>query len=388
MFCLIVFALVMMATMNNNFSNLILGDDAAAGWDVRADRGNANPIPDFPAALQANGIETAGITAYGIVTLPDPAARIRLPEGAWKDALVHGMNNEFIDQSAITFRQRARGYESDEAIIQALLTQPGVAVIDSSAVPNPGSLGTDPDAFQLNGVTWDAKTFEPTTIEVTDPTQTSPTTLTIIGVIDTKIGSLSGVYANQATIDTIFPTVAATSYFMRLADQNEAPIMAKAVERALLSNGVQAVAIRDELEDFQSQGRGILYLMEGFMALGLIVGVAAVGVISFRTVVERRQQIGVLRAIGYQRRLVSLSFMIETGFIVGAGVIAGTALGLVLARNVFTSDQWGSSSAAFLIPWNIVALIVVTTIVAAELMAWIPAHRAARIAPAEALRYE
>lgn len=158
--------------------------------------------------------------------------------------------------------------------------------------------------------------------------------------------------------------------------------------KALLGYGVQAVAIRDELEGFQAQGRGLLYLMEGFMALGLIVGVATVGVISFRTVVERLQQIGVLRAVGYQRRLVSLSFMIETGFIVGAVVLADTALGLMLARNVFTSDQWGSSVAEFLIPWDIVAVIVVVTIGAAELMTWIPARGAASIAPAEALRYE
>jgi putative ABC transport system permease protein len=164
--------------------------------------------------------------------------------------------------------------------------------------------------------------------------------------------------------------------------------VAEGIEQAMLTNGVQAVAIRDELADFQAQGRAILYLMEGFMGLGLIVGVAAVGVIAFRTVVERRQQIGVLRAIGYQTGMVALSFLIETGFVVGAGVIAGTALGLVLGYNVFTSDQWGSSSAPYLIPWDIVAVVVVATIVAAEVMAWIPARRAARIAPAEALRYE
>jgi putative ABC transport system permease protein len=388
MFCLIVFSLVMMATMNGNFSNLILGDDAAAGWDVRADQGQANPIADFPAALQANGVDTSGITGYGVVTVPDPAARIRLPGGEWKESPVHGMDDDFIATSTLTFQQRARGYETDEAIVQALRTQPGVAVVDSSAVPNPGSLGADPDLFQLEGVKWEDEVFDPTTIEVTDPRSTSAATLTIIGVIDTKIGSLFGLYANQATIDTIFPTTTVTSYYVKLADSSQAETVAQGIERALLSNGVQAVAIREEMKDAQAQSRAILYLMEGFMALGLIVGVAAVGVIAFRTVVERRQQIGVLRAIGYQRGLVSLSFLIETGFIVGTGVIAGTALGIVLGYNVFHSDQWGSSTASFVIPWDIVAVIVVATVVAAELMAWIPARRAARIAPAEALRYE
>ena len=53
---------------------------------------------------------------------------------------------------------------------------------------------------------------------------------------------------------------------------------------------------------------------------------AAVGVIAFRSVVERRQQIGILRAIGYQRSMVSLSFMIETAFMVVLGVLSGTIL--------------------------------------------------------------
>ena len=56
------------------------------------------------------------------------------------------------------------------------------------------------------------------------------------------------------------------------------------------------------------------------MGLGLLVGVAAVGVIAFRSVVERRQQIGVLRALGFQRSLVSLGFLIETAFVVGIGI--------------------------------------------------------------------
>ena len=51
------------------------------------------------------------------------------------------------------------------------------------------------------------------------------------------------------------------------------------------------------------------------MGLGLVVGVAALGVISARAVVERRQQIGVLRAIGFRRRMVQAAFLLESSFI-------------------------------------------------------------------------
>ncbi len=108
----------------------------------------------------------------------------------------------------------------------------------------------------------------------------------------------------------------------------------------MLINGVQVVSIKDELEDFQSQARSFLYIFQGFMGLGLIVGLAAIGVIAFRAVVERRQQIGVLRAIGFQSRAVSLSFLIETAFIVLLGCLSGTILGLLLARNLFAGDSF------------------------------------------------
>jgi putative ABC transport system permease protein len=124
------------------------------------------------------------------------------------------------------------------------------------------------------------------------------------------------------------------------------------------------------------------------MGLGLVVGVAAVGVIAFRSVVERRQQIGVLRALGFQRSLVSLGFLIETGFVVGLGSITGTVLGIVLAHNMFTSDDVGSSDASFMVPWSLIVVILGSTLVAALAMTWLPSRQASRIAPAEALRYE
>jgi CBS domain-containing protein len=76
-----------------------------------------------------------------------------------------------------------------------------------------------------------------------------------------------------------------------------------------------ADAISKLLSDAVGVNRTINLLVEGFKGLGLIVEVAALGVISARAVVERRQQIGVLRAIGHQRRMVQLSFLLECSFI-------------------------------------------------------------------------
>ena len=79
-------------------------------------------------------------------------------------------------------------------------------------------------------------------------------------------------------------------------------------------------------------------LIQGFMGLGLLVGVAALGVISARAVVERRQQIGVMRAIGFRRQMVQAAFLLESSFVALTSIVVGTVLGLMLAWNI-VDDQ-------------------------------------------------
>lgn len=389
MFSLIIFSLVMIATMNQNFTALFTGDGAGAGWDVRADSLSSNPVQDFTGTLQANGVDTTGFTATGVVTSPSEVSSQMRVAGTedWKAWRAAGMNDAFIQDSELTFGQRAAGYETDEAILHALLTESDVAVVDSFVVPEDGDFGTG-DSFQLKQLKGDVQGFEPIPVELIDPISGDVHQVRLIGVIDSKISSLFGLHMSQATLDAAYGQTAQTSYYVALDNPEQAAEVSKSIESVLLQNGVQATSIRDEIKETQKQSTGFLYIIQGFMGLGLLVGVAAVGVISFRSVVERRQQIGVLRSLGYQRETVSLSFMIETAFVVGMGVLAGTGLGLMLSRNLLMSDDIGSDFTSFLIPWEIITVVIVATMVVALLMTWIPARQATRIMPAEALRYE
>ncbi|HVL23712.1 MAG TPA: FtsX-like permease family protein [Thermomicrobiales bacterium] len=391
MFSLIVFSLVMMATMNTNYSAAASGDEANAGWHVRADQIGPKPIADFTGTLTSKGVDTSQFEAVGVThkpTLADPQARVSGNDPAWKRYPVYGMEASFIDNSTLMFDQRAKGYETDEAIVNALRTQPNVVVADAFAVPQDGNLGVADDAFSLTGLKSDDKVFDPITVDLLSPSDGSTHQVTVIGILDSRIGSLLGLYAAQPTIDTVYNQTATTSYFVALRNPDQAAGVARNIEAALLSNGVQGNSIRDELKEQQSLENGFLYIIEGFMGLGLLVGIAAVGVIAFRSVVERRQQIGVMRALGFQRRTVALSFMIETTFLVGLGGFAGTVLGLLLSRNLLTSSDSGLTDTTFIVPWTILIVIVVLTNVAALAMTWVPAIQAGRIAPAEALRYE
>ncbi len=383
MFSLIVFSLVMIATMSTNFSSLFLGDEANAGWDVRADASSANPISDFTGELDAKGVDTEQFAAVGVVTTPDLNAQLRVAGGEFERYFVNGMDEDWLNHAELTFSGRAEGFADDAAILEALKTRTDVAVLDASAVPGQG----DPEAFSLEGVELEDGVFAPMTVEIERPGG-EPVPVTIIGLIDQTVSSLYGLYASRATIDPIYPRMAETSYFIAAKDADRADAIAKEVEAALLPNGVQAVSIRDELEEGQGIFQGVLYLIQGFMGLGLIVGIAAIGVIAYRSVVERRQHIGMLRALGFQRSMVSLSFLIETAFVVLLGLISGTFLGIALAQSLLNSPDFGTGSAGFLVPWPLILVILAATMVIALLMAWLPSRQAAGIAPAEALRYE
>jgi putative ABC transport system permease protein len=81
--------------------------------------------------------------------------------------------------------------------------------------------------------------------------------------------------------------------------------------------------------------------------------------------------------------------VIESAVIVILGVFAGAITGLILSWVLMTGEEFsGGAEIEFLVPWDLIVITLASAIVAALLMAWIPARQAARVLPAEALRYE
>jgi putative ABC transport system permease protein len=113
-------------------------------------------------------------------------------------------------------------------------------------------------------------------------------------------------------------------------------------------------------------------------------------VISARAVVERRQQIGILRAIGFRRRMIQLSFLLESSFIALTAILVGTLFGLIVTHTIVAdvSSQAAYETVTVHVPWANLALIFGVVYLVALLTTLAPAVRASRIYPAEALRYE
>ncbi|MGN6675468.1 MAG: ABC transporter permease [Thermomicrobiales bacterium] len=389
MFALIIFVLVMMAAMSANFDKFF-NDPArtTGGWDVIGTVLPTSPIKndDLRGALAANGVQLNDFTAIGgVAQAPRQKTQAHNANGAGQagGVSVAGVSDDWLAQTGYHLQARAAGYADDAAVWQALRQNPNLAVVDSFLLQNAG-----PNRFTVAGIDSKATTFQPVKIEL--QAENGPAhELTVIGVTDTSVGDVGGLYINLTALNQVFGPQPVTNWFFKLRPGLDAKAEAHTLRAALLANGMQAQSIQEMVAQNNSVELGFFNLLEGFIALGLVVGIAALGVVSFRAVVERRQQIGMLRAIGFARSMVSLSFLIESFFITTLGIVAGTAMGAVLARNLFTSGgMTGGQPISFVIPWDRVGLFAVIALVAALLMTIVPARQAGRVTPAEALRFE
>jgi putative ABC transport system permease protein len=216
----------------------------------------------------------------------------------------------------------------------------------------------------------------------------------IIGVLTEESSrSYTGVYINRDLASRVVPPQMAsllpiTTYFFRVKPGEDPQALRRALGSAFINNGLEPVVISDKIHQQQAVANGLNGLLQGFMALGLLVGVAALGVISTRAVVERRQQIGVLRAIGYRRGMVGMSFLLESSFIALLGILIGVVLGLVLSYNFVQYFAKDSPTLQWTVPWLQIGGIVLLAYVVSLITTIAPARQAASIYPAEALRYE
>lgn len=392
MFSLIVFSLVVVASINENFAAAFLSEDATAGWDVEVETTTTNPVSDLEARLEEEGYDTTQIEAIGQLISPPEAASTSIRnvgDEEWKNAFLQVADQNYLENTTLEFSGRAEGYADDEAIVEALMTEPDVMVVDSFSVASAQGFGGDPNMFTVEGASA-TESFDAPAVEVRLPDGTVEE-VRVIGVISSSVSSLFGQYVGPETGDALFTEGGepARSWFLDLSEGVDTSAAAIQIERALLQYGAQATDIRQEMEDSQQQQRSFLYVMQGFMGLGLIVGIAAVGVIAFRAVVERRQQIGVLRALGFQRNVISRAFVIESAIVVILGVLAGGITGLMLSWNLITGDEFSAAgNSTFIVPWTLIIITLATAVIAALLMSWIPARQASRVLPAEALRYE
>ena len=172
------------------------------------------------------------------------------------------------------------------------------------------------------------------------------------------------------------------------------PAQIQAVEDAIKKMGLNTFSILDASRGLK-QVFGVLFAFLGiFGSLALVV--ASIGIVNtlVMAILERRREIGIMKAIGASDADVKKLFFAEAGAmgILGgiAGVVLGWAIGQVinLGTNVYLKRQGLPSEHFWAVPWWLVAFAVLFAFVVSLVSGLYPAGRAARLDPVQALRYE
>ncbi|MBT2502070.1 ABC transporter permease [Curtobacterium sp. ISL-83] len=223
-------------------------------------------------------------------------------------------------------------------------------------------------------------------------------TATVVGVQNESLfGGGAGANATltdamQAAQETGKPASIATSYASATAKLDSGASTAS-VKSALSKAGFTGQTIQDQLGQFETVINGIVGVLNAFAVIALVA--AGFGIINtlLMSVQERTREIGLMKAMGMGGGKVYTLFSLEAVFIgflgsaIGAGVaiLLGTGISNVLAGTVL-KDLPGLQILQFA-PSSVATIIIVVMLIA-FLAGTLPARRAARQNPIEALRYE
>jgi putative ABC transport system permease protein len=423
MFAIVTFIIVYMSVFKDVLvQNFAQADAVSGGWQIAAGTPDGNFFqtdktafpPDVAALVQSNpnvaadlrgvgwenqslGVQLQQIKADGTVAKVSPDSGYPL----------RAVDDGYLSTTGYSMQLRAAGYSSDRAVWEAVRDHPGYAVINASSLD--ARTGGSAD---IVGIKPTDSNFQPFQVRAPAFRQNGSTTwtLTVVGFMKSN-AIWGGVYVSTATAmeSGLFASPAATAspsgaqsssglpsslepltptgYYFAVApgvDVNKARLD---LGRMLVRDQLEPVIVADQLAQQLSGILTLLNLVTGFLALGLIVGIAGLGVISTRAVVERFQQVGMLRALGYRRSLVQRSFLMESSLIAILGLIIGTLVGVWQSYRFFVIDK-NFGTIIFNVPVAQIALILIGAYLATLVTTYLPARSASRIAPAEALRYE
>ena len=397
MFALVIFTLIVMSILTEAFSAAV-GDSGrvAGGWDIQATVNFNTPIEDIRLAIDEkpslNNVDIPSIGGY--TTIPVETRQVGADEQRWQFYAVRAADDQFLREAGANLKMFDTEYgDTQEDIWNAVRADSNLVVVDSLVVPSRQGFANDELPFELEGIFYEDTEMEAIDIEVREPRTGQVIPLKVIGVLDRltdAFGELGiGMLASREELDEAIPfRIPTTTYRFKADEGVDVAQLSKDLESAFRENGMESDVLSELVDDIAAANRAFNYLFTSFMGLGLLVGIASLGVVSLRAVVERRQQIGVLRAIGYRRRMVQLSFLTESSFVVLMGTAIGVGLGTIISWNIVRDIQEEVETVRFAIPWIQIGIIVAIAYVFSLATTFLPARQASRIYPAEALRYE
>jgi putative ABC transport system permease protein len=366
-FAIVVFTLTFLSVFSNLFSAQAprYARESAAGYDVLVDSNYSNPVPSSALKTNRDVADDATIdVAFPEWTTDTVTDRTRWSVSGFDDALLaHGVPK---------LGERLSRFGSDRATWAAVMNDPTLVILSNFFLQRGGPPSSTLEVGDK--------------IHAYDRFSGKEATLTVAGKMDSDF-LFSGPFVGKQFLHSFSVDVTPSRHYVAVKPGADPEVVAERLTADLITYGVDADTFENHISAELSQQKGFLSLMQGYLGLGLIIGIAGLGVVMVRAVRERRRQIGMLRAMGFPSRVVRQAFLVESAFLAVQGVVMGTVLALVTSYSMLTnSDTFGGQSLKFEIPTVNIVVVSVIAIVASLAASNFPARQASRIKPAVALR--
>ncbi len=211
-------------------------------------------------------------------------------------------------------------------------------------------------------------------------------TLKVIGYIEKEeFSMINGIYISKNSIEEDFGKDFSKVHI--LFDYGDMDVEERGNLISYLNEDSQnSVYLSDDIADLTSSFfKGTISILNSFLYFGLFVGIIGISIIMFKALYERTRLIGMLKAIGFTKKMVFYSFFLETTFIVFLGIMIGIITGSLTAYDFFLS--FSDQMKEFAIPWVEIILIGLISYIISIISTSIPGYLASKINPAKAIKY-
>ena len=347
MFSLVIFAVVILSGYSALFGNYLddMSEESGGEYEILA-FSSSELDPDVSnwdmGEMNVSDFDSIATIHTGVVTAErSDGTGDRLNVG------LRGFDENFSGHGALGLEFWAEELgDSQEDAWAAVLADESLIIIDSSLTPQPAG-GVDlPPTLDLS---------VGSSILISDPTNSGVNrTVFVAGILKQESSIMvPGIYIQSSFAEERFDAKPQIVWFSvpegtSVADQEHA---ADQIERGMIEEGVGVFVIEVAFAKAQSFFLSIFNLLKAFLALGLAVGIAGLAVVTIRNVSERRHQIGILRALGFQRSMVVATFLIELSWVSFLGILNGALVGVGFHYALY--DRFlKEDGAEFIMPWN------------------------------------
>ena len=381
MFSLVIFAVVILSGSSAITSNNLdeMGDESGGNYEILA-YSSSELDPDVSnwnlGAMNVSDFDSIATIHTGVV-------KAERGDGTGESLNVglRGFDSNFSEHGALSLEIWATELgDTEEDAWAAVLADESLVIVDFSLTPSPEGWENAPPTLDL-GIG--------DRILISDPSNSGVNRTVFVGGILKQEASvfIPGIYIQSSFAEERFDAKPHIVWFSvpngtDVADQEYA---ADEIERGMIEEGVGVFVIEVAWSKINSFVLSIFGLLKAFLGLGLVVGIAGLAVVTIRNVSERRHQIGILRALGFQKSMVVATFLVELSWVSFLGILNGALVGVGFHYALyerFLKDD----GAEFIMPWNEIYMIVIGAYILTLLATLWPVRQAASIHPAEALR--